>query len=264
MSALDRLQKHFEDLDDRVQILQHPQFSRADVLGATGVSSGQLKGMIDREQVRLGDRHNPGTGRRRLYTGEDIIKIQTAVTASEIGFPLRWAYLLADNVANRAINRLIGLADGKDYALATWPQSSGEDWAFAPIYEGQKDDPGVPFAFQVIRVDALIDLIFEKLVALIEDEPLPQTPTFDIQAEPSPYSPENDFFRAWLNDEHGRACYVGLSFEETQELIGLREADHDPLDREARDRFLDLSVKHERARQARLAKEARERIGGEE
>ena len=174
------LEKHFQDQKDREQILLHPQFSRAEVLEATGISSGQLKGMIDREQVRLGDRHNPGTGRRRLYTGEDIIKIQTAVTASEIGFPLRWAYLLADNVARRAINRLIGLAEGSEYALATWPQSSGEDWAFAPLYEGQEDDPGVPFAFQVVRVDALIDLVFEKLVALINDEPIPACDVYGL------------------------------------------------------------------------------------
>jgi len=198
-------------------ILYAPQFSRDDVLKVCDTTSGTLKGILDRKQVTLRSEHNPGTGRRRMFTGSDILKINTAIIASGIGFPLRWVYILADQVERRAAGRLTGtsLEGCRHFGMAFHPNKAGDDWAFVPIKDGQEASP-LPIACQIIDVDRLIDETLAKLNAVINDEPIPN---FDIP-EPKfedPYSPEHDFFGIWTKDDQGRDCLVGLNFEETTE-----------------------------------------------
>ena len=85
------------DLEREFQgLLDAEQFSQADALAVTGLSAGQLKGILDRRQITLRSQHNPGTGRRRMFCGDDIIRLATAYEASRIDFPLRWVHVLAD------------------------------------------------------------------------------------------------------------------------------------------------------------------------
>jgi hypothetical protein len=239
-------------------ILYDPQFSRDDVLKVCDTSSGTLKGILDRKQVTLRSEHNPGTGRRRMFTGGDILKINTAIIASGIGFPLRWVYILADQVERRALGRLTGtsLEGCQHYGMAFHPNKAGDDWAFVPIKDGQEATP-LPIACQIIDVDRLIDETLAKLNAVVNDEPIP---SFDIP-EPkfeNPYSPEHDFFGIWTKDEQDRNCLVGLTFDETaeyQELDALHiqeitQGDEDRkvlMQPEQEARYRDLRKRHQRA-----------------
>jgi len=76
---------------------------------------------------------------------------------------------------------------------------------------------------------------------------------------PNPYSPVENFFRAWEKDAQGRWVYVGLDHDETQELLRLQGAalmgddlvivqpggQRGPDDT---DRYLELHDRHEMAR----------------
>lgn len=247
----------------RHDILDAPQFTRDDVLRVTGLTSAQLKNTLDRDLVTLSSQHNPGTGRRRLFTGGDILKLTAAHTMSGIGFPMKWFYLVADDIYRRATRRRIetelGAQEIAGYGFLTYPMSNG-DWARIALYDGMAEPDNLPVAYQVVEVDRLIDRVMAKLEALAQDEEPPEFPDMEPDPEPSPYSPENDFFRAWTQDEEGRDVRVGLTFDETLEYEQ-RILDRDPSDFDARERFLELLNRHEAARQARLASEFRERWG---
>ena len=256
-----------------IPILDEPQFSQADALAVCEMTAGELKGMIDREQVRLRRDHNPGSGRRRLYAGSDILKLKTGRIMSPLGFPLRWLYLLADQVEQRASARLVGLDITPKLRIATYPISDG-DWAQVPIWDGMTDPPKLPLAVQILEVDRLIDEMLARLQALIEEKPLPSFEVPAPEAEPSPYSPENDFFLRWAKDEQGRDVMVGLTYEETAEYQAHRDRDllHrlddnsfpwpsvEEMHREKR-RSIELHDKHELARLKRLGDTYQDRLG---
>jgi len=138
------------------------------------------------------------------------------------------------------------------------------------MWEGRQDQPQLPKAVQVLQVDRLIDEVLAKLRALVADEPVP---SFDVpvsQPEPSPWSPQNDFFRRWAKDDEGNDVLIGLTKPETDEyerLVALnlnqRTDEAMPETNEARQRrgkrYLALHHLHERARQQRLAREFEER-----
>jgi len=145
-----------------IPILNDQQFSRDDVLRITTLSAGQLKGILDREQVTLRSNHNPGSGRRRMFAGSDILKIETARVAGEIGFPLKRVYQLADRVDRRATHVLDGTAKSETFkkmGLAFYPNKDGTDIAFVPILDGKPASP-LPVAVRVLDVDRLITETF--------------------------------------------------------------------------------------------------------
>ena len=87
---------------------------------------------------------------------------------------------------------------------------------------------------------------------------------------PNPYSPRENFFRAWGKDAQGRWVYVGLDHEETQELLRLQGSTLDGDDlvitgpsasAEHNDRYLELHDKHEAVRQQICAREVAARYG---
>jgi hypothetical protein len=247
-------------------LLDEPQFSRTDVLDITGLSDGQLKGILDRQQVVLRAEHNPGTGRRRMFTGSDIIKIAVANGMSGIGFPMRWAYLVADDVARRASFRMEGVDFTPGLSIATYPNATGDDWVRVPIYTNMPEQPKLPAFVQLLKVDQLIDEIVAKLKAVVEEKPLP---SFDI---PEPEPPDPDFARRRAKDEQGRDVLVGLTHEETtlyQEYSAkdwkLRTDEKAfpwpsvQAMNEERARWLELHDKHEEARLKRINEEAQKR-----
>jgi hypothetical protein len=241
-------------------ILHEPQFTRADVLTVTGVSDGQLKGILDRQQVVLSGEHNPGSGRRRMFSGADILSIAVANGMSGIGFPMRWAYLVAEDVVTRASHRLSGFVDHTPgLHIAMWPQGE-DDWARVPIHEGMDElPPGLPPFMQVLHIDRLIDQVLAKLQALIEDKPLPN---FDVTIPAA----DPDFARRWTKDAQDRKTLVGLTFEETQEFENVREKVNRDEGSVAtmkrnRDRYLELHGKHEDARLAQFEKDADRPLG---
>jgi hypothetical protein len=175
----------FNRFKEATRILDAAQFTRRDVLEVAGLKDAQLKNTLDRDLVRLREQHNPGTGRRRMFTGGDILKIAAAHAMSDIGFPLKWSYLVADEIERRASHRLTGLVQANDLLLITYPMSNG-DWARVPVSADTVDRPKLPVACQVLEADRLITEVLAKLNALIADEPIPDFSIPDIKPdEPS-------------------------------------------------------------------------------
>lgn len=77
---------------------------------------------------------------------------------------------------------------------------------------------------------------------------------------PNPYGPVENFFRAWGKDAWGRWVYVGLNYDETQELLRLQGSalqgddlvivapDRGTQTIEETDRYIELHDKHEAVR----------------
>jgi hypothetical protein len=204
-------------------LLDSAQFTQADVMAVTGLTYGQLKGILDRAQVRLRSDHFPGSGRRRMFCGSDILKFATAAASNSIGFPLRWASLLADQVAMRADARAFGLelVPGQHFAMAVYPCGPADNWVFVPVHGDEPVSP-LPLAFQVINVDRLINETMAKLEAIASETKMPDFSTPEPKDE-NPFSPEVDFFRVWTKDAAGQNCYHGLTHEETIERAALRQ-----------------------------------------
>lgn len=236
--------------DELTEILDLAQFTREDVMRVSGLTPKRLEHLLDpkRAELRLDGRHvTPGTGRRRMFTGGDVLMIKVATIAGELGFPARWLYLLCERVRTHASARLRGFADGRHLSLATWP-CSGDDWAVTPIFNGEPAGQ-LPAAFHLVDVDRLTDETVKQLRAILDGS---EVPDFSVKFKPeaSPFSPENDFFKAWAKDEQDRNIRVGLSHDETLEYERLSVGElQSHLDR---DRYLELSDKHEAARLARV------------
>lgn len=253
---IDDLPKHMVEAN---RIWTHPQFLVADVCKITGTTPKALEHFVNpkRDLVRLiGPHVNPGTGRRRVFTGGQVLMIAAAYAMTRIGFPQRWVRTLADEVERRAHFRSVpGGALETNMVLVTYPMNEGEDWAVIRLYDERTDEPNLPVAFHALQVDRLIDEVKAQLDAIINDEEVPDFTVPDAEPEPNPYSPASNIFLAWDKSPSGRWVYVGLTEEETDELLAMQgsEIQGDDLvivgeGYRGGDRFLELHDKHERAR----------------
>jgi hypothetical protein len=241
------------------RIWTHPQFLVADVCKITGTTPKALEHFVNpkRDLVRLVGPHvNPGTGRRRVFTGGQVLMIAAAYAMTRIGFPQRWVRTLADDVERRAHFRYGPLeALETNMVLVTYPMNEGEDWAVIRLYDQRTEEPNLPVAFHALQVDRLIDEVKAQLESIINDEDMPDFTVPDPKPEPNPYSPASNFFRAWEKSPSGRWVYAGLTEDETVELLEMQgsEIQGDDLvivgdGYQGGERFRELNDKHERAR----------------
>ncbi|MDP5308878.1 hypothetical protein [Paracoccus spongiarum] len=245
------------------EIWDEPQFLVADVCAITGATPKAIEHFVNpaRGLVRLhGTWVNPGTGKRRMFTGGQVLMIAAAYKMNHIGFPQKFSATLAETIERRAKNLIFGLEREKqNYTIATYPMKGADDWALKVLYEGMPEEPKLPIAVQLLQVDRLIAEVRSQLMAIVAGDELPDFSIPDPAPEPNPYSPNSNFFRAWDKDEQGRWIYVGLNFEETQELLALQGSRIEdgeliaPDERrhktnEERSRYLELHDRHEIAR----------------
>lgn len=247
----------FHLLQEKLSILELAQFISAEVCSIAGINAKQLEHAINPERSILNlSIHGASRiqGKRRLFTGDDVLQIVALFQSNAIGFPQRFAATLCNQVSRRAFGRLSGLDSTPNLVIATYPMKDG-DWAVVYLHEGMTDEPPLPICLQLIHVDRLIDETLAKLRAVEADEPIPSFELPDPVPEPSLYSPENDFFRAWSKDEQGRNIRVGLNFEETEmyEEYARTGLVHQRRPNEDREKHHELWRRHEAARLERLS-----------
>ena len=260
---IDDPEKHFQRLHEATQIWDKPQFTVAEVCKITGTTPKALEHFLNpaRGLVRLmGDWVNPGTGKRRIFTGAQVLQIAAAYTMNHIGFPQRWSIGLTEHVARRANARTIGLAVHTELSIVTYPMSNG-DWALIPIYKEMTQEPKLPVAVHVLDVDQLIDQVLQQLLAVVAGEDIPDFTVPDIKPEPDWFGP-NGGLNAWEQDTAGNWLFVGLTLDETRELMSLKgirlngeklEYDERPEhDAGQRERSMALHEKHDTARFAAM------------
>lgn len=198
--------------------LEISQFLTSDAARIAGASEKAVALVVapERSLIRLHSRHaNPGQGRRRMFSGFDCLAIATVFAATAIGFPQRWAGVLADAVVTRAKYRLAGVGEVEEFAIFAWPIPGSDDWARAETWKGGPDLV-LPETFHVLRVDALIDRVVGQLDAIIDERPFPET----VTPIPSVDLPRM-LAGMWEKDAKGRPALAGLTHEETKELVGL-------------------------------------------
>lgn len=252
----------WQQLDEDHQILDDPQFTVADVRLVTGATSKAIEHMLDPKQkrVQLDGRHvSPGKGKRRMFTGSDILKIHAAYVMSAVGFPQRWSMGLTQEVEKRAVLRLSGLQQKADYRIITYPLPD-DDWSLIPFYADSPPDIPLPVSYQSLDVDRLIDETLAKLHAIILENQLPDFSVPVPEMAPSPYSPENDQLRMWAKDDVGQTVLIGLNWDETQEYLhSIDAANEHAAAAITYERFEELSTRHETARLQRIGAEMESR-----
>ncbi|NUB42860.1 hypothetical protein GEU84_000550 [Fertoebacter nigrum] len=214
----------WQKLNDANQIWAEPQFLLPDVCKITGATPKALEHFLDpkRGLVHLmGEWVNPGTGKRRRFTGKQVLMIAAAYTMNRVGFPQRWSIDLTEMVGRRVFARGHGIVQNSGMTILTYPMKNG-DWAVVPIYNETSEEPRLPNAVQVLDVDRLIDETHRQLMAIVAGEEVPDFSIPDLEPEPNPFSPKANFTKAWEKDEAGNWLLVGLTLEETQEFMKLR------------------------------------------
>ena len=213
----------FRKLDEAHQILDEPQFLVPEVCQITGATPKALEHFLDpkRGMVRLmGDWVNPGTGKRRRFTGQQVLMIAAAYAVNRIGFPQRWTILLSEQVTQRASGRITGLAINTEMVLLNYPGKNG-DWAFKAVYKETVEEPRLPLAVLALDVDRLIDETLTQLMAIVNGEEIPDFSIPDFVPEPNWFGP-NGGQGAWKKDEAGNWLLNGLTLDETREHMSLQ------------------------------------------
>lgn len=152
-------------------ILHEAQFTVDDACAVSGLTAGQLKGILDRKQIVLSFHHNPGTGRRRMFTGRDILSLSVSKMASQIGFPLRYVDLLADQVVGHAeqwvIEKALG-ANTPSLVIAVFPVED-DDWAIIP-FSGPEVEYNLPPVFMQFDLSRIVKEAFSALSDIVAKE----------------------------------------------------------------------------------------------
>jgi DNA-binding transcriptional MerR regulator len=163
----------YQELWGRAQrILDSAEFTLADVVKVTGLEKGNLQHWLNRNLLTICRRHNPGIGRRRLFTGGDILKLATARYLSRLGVPFGFIESLSERVILRANNIVMGAVERKSLFYLIFP--TDDNW----LAYGQYNDDGPqepieeaePIAVIVFQVDDLINETLTAIEALITDE----------------------------------------------------------------------------------------------
>lgn len=255
--AMIELDEFTFQLKEASKIWQVPQFTVTDVCGLTGATPKALEHFVDpsRGMVRLlGNHVNPGKGKRRMFTGGQVLMIKAAYVMNSLGFPQRFSMAMSESVLRRAESLTFGTAVQTNMTILTYPMKNG-DWAVVPIYTETDKEPNLPLAVQALDVDRLVSETKAQLEAIVAGEEIPNFDVPDIEPDPNPYSPASNFFRAWDKDDINRWKYVGLNWDESQELMAMQgvqlngddleiipKADH------SHERWEELFDRHERAR----------------
>ena len=187
---------HWAEMQEAGLIWSQPQYTVGDVCKITGATPKALEHFLTpgRGMVRLMGNHvNPGTGRRRIFTGKQVLMIAAAYAMNRIGFPQRFSIPMTETVAMRAVNHSIGLSQGDGMRVYTYPMQNG-DWTVNTVYQGS-ELPKLPVAVQVLDVDRLIAEVRAQLAAIIVGEDIPDFSVADPDLPPNPYSPKANFFR---------------------------------------------------------------------
>jgi hypothetical protein len=231
-----------------------PRFTRQQMLACVpGLSKEVFKQWIIRGLVSFADDAPVGKGRRRLYSEVDVMEVATLHEMARQGIMVSKAVFVWHLVRGRIIAMMhppLAVELGHTIALTIHP-TTGELLSRVflegePAFDPADDD--APDVMVIFRVDRFIWRLTERMNAILEGKP--------VQPPPNPTSGEDpDFFRRWTTDDAARRVLVGLSFEETEELERLQDQQMNGGfmgDRDLSRRYLDLSDKHELARQRRL------------
>lgn len=155
--------KHLQQ--NKFRMLMFPEYTLGDVLEVTGLTKATLLNWLNRNLIMLSTEHNPGYGRRRLYTALDILSISVAQKLSTLGLPLAMLRHLSELIKERSIQ--IIMAGGGQKGLFIILQPDGEGWRAFYDY-GDEDHRIVDHEGDIAEISVL--LMVDKLIERVLKE----------------------------------------------------------------------------------------------
>lgn len=251
-----------------IPLLDDARFTRDQAAVASFATPSQIHNWVSRGWLTLSGEQNPGRGKKRLYTGRDIIAIAVAVALQPFGMMQVADQLIRlQHVSNRAYFLLISPEISLGYGLGIVPSPDETDWLYIPFGADVPDQPEPPaYAVVAVDIDRLIIETLERLNLVAAGKPVPersfpQKPT--IEQSEDEYL---EFIGKAYRDGAGNRIYRGLTLEESQELdrlINKRFSMHTNaggprLSEDERERLAELKEKNEIARLQYLGQRAQE------
>ena len=249
-------------------IIDDAQFTNDDVLSVTGISRTQLHNWVSRGWVKLKADQNPGRGKRRLYTGEDVIAIEVANALQPFGLLHVGEQFMRTRKIPVRIHRI--LTDPRvipDYGILICP--TPEDIMYIPVGSEVTEQEEPPcYGVVGLDVDSLIIGTLERLQMVINGQDVPSK---EFPKPPTSEEVETEFLEFQMKldtDDRGQRIFVGLTYEETQYFEAYLNIDKNGPEhirksikqmKIERDKYLELNNKHEIARFKRIEDTKEER-----
>lgn len=248
--------------------LDEPMFTHGEVVRITGINSKSLSQWSQRIDAisAIGQMHRTG---RKLYSVYDLIELKViGDVVSMAGVQPSLAASASKYVRERAIEmserdsqgQLLyrGQKDEDRRLVIFWFEGASHRIKVIPYSQRIKElsSHSIPYPQIVIPLDDIILSVQNKIGDVLEEEGEEGTfmPHSTKQySSPWPRTPEQDFSLRCAKDEQGRDIYIGLSHEETHEMLRFEEDRLNNRDTpESGDRYLELYDKHEAARLKRI------------
>lgn len=155
----------------RPAILTEALFTRQNVLDVTGAVAHQLHNWVARGWLTLSGEQNPGRGRKRLYSGCDVISVAFGLELQPFGM-MQVADQLSrsQHISARAYRMLQDPAFESGRALAIIPSSELNGWSYVAFGPGTARAGHDFRAAVIIDVDRMILETLERLTLVMRGE----------------------------------------------------------------------------------------------
>jgi hypothetical protein len=250
-------------------LLDDAQFTGDDVIAVTTLTASQLHNWVSRDWGFRLSQANPGKGKRRLYSGNDVIALNLAQELAPFGLvKVASQFIRHNHIAGRAAMLLTDptVQPGFGYFIsrdATAPTDDDTAWAYTPF--SSPDVAKLGRAVVALDVDGLIIETLERLALVVAGESVPAKDRLILPTAEETAKEVEDFFGVRDTDESGRKVLTGLTFEQSAEYEALDALHRHDRSHEQSERWLELEDIHESARRHKVfaemaaAREARER-----
>lgn len=155
----------------RPPILDLVQFTKQHVIDVTGVAAHQLHNWVARNWLSVAGEQRPGRGKRRLYSGCDVITVAFGLELQPFGM-MHVADELwrTQRITNRAHGMLLDPAFVSGRAMAIVPSSDRRGWSYVSFGPGTARSGHDFIAAVIIDVDRLILETLERLLQITRGE----------------------------------------------------------------------------------------------
>lgn len=243
-------------------ILDDLQFTNADVLAITELSPAQLSNWLSRDWGLNFKQSNPGKGKRRLFSGLDIITIEVAQALTPFSLVKVASQMAQTGILHGRADALIRGHEKPDLAYFLCLSADGSDWLYLKAGTEPVPTPSAVY----LQLDLIIAATLDRLQLTIDGETVPPKERLIAPTPEESAAEVEDFFGVSDADEQGRKILSGLTFEEARELTELRAVTKDErrADPAIRHRKRDLEDKHELGRLMKIGASIAENGNGDD
>jgi hypothetical protein len=156
-----------------------PRYSREDAVKISGLTDGQLQGILDRKIIKLAN--PPGKGRPRLFSVTDIAKMVAANALARIGVPMRICGSFIGLIEQRVGHLLGGSQPGAWHGRWILYPIEGDEsrWAMTMGLQRLEHPAHLQFSYSILEVDRLIAFVMERAALHDAGHPLPDRVSHD-------------------------------------------------------------------------------------